>query len=66
MVWTIDTAVVLQQTREEVARMKRLLKALHLQLGDTKQFELMAEGPRDELAKMEAEIDRYLSRPRST
>jgi hypothetical protein len=58
----------LQQVREQIARLRRGLRALENQVKplNIHNFETLAEGPRDEIKKLEAEVDAYLSRPRST
>ena len=54
----------LQQTREQIARLRRGLESLKHQHGDTRQFELMAAAPRSMIIELEAEVDAYLNRDR--
>ena len=52
----------LNQSIEQLERMYRALAALRsrVQPAGSKQFQLMAEGPVDEIRKLQGEIDEYL------
>lgn len=61
---TIKNAAGLQQTREQIARLRRGIEAIRIRVeeANTKNFEVLTEGPRDMIAKLEAEVDEYLAR----
>lgn len=61
---TIKDVRGLQQTREQIARLRRSLESLKHLHGDTRQFELMAAVPRSMIIELEAEVDAYLNRDR--
>jgi len=64
----IENARSLQQAREQIARMRRALDDLRQRVEplNKKNFEILAEGPRDEIQKLEADIAEYLSRPHAS
>ncbi len=64
---SIEDARGLQQTREQIARLRRGVEAIRIRVeeANTKNFAILTEGPRDTIAQLEAEVDEYLSRTRA-
>lgn len=60
----IENDAQLDQTLTEIARMYRALAALRrdVQPQSSEWFALLAEGPLDEIARMEADVARYCGR----
>jgi len=60
---TIKNAAQLQQTREQVARLRRGIEAIRLQVEakNKTNFDILVEGPRDMIKEMEEDIDEYLA-----
>lgn len=60
----IKNARELQQTREQIARLRRGVDAIRTQVEarNTKNLKILTEGPRNMIAKLEAEVDEYLAR----
>lgn len=54
----------LQQTLDAIRLLKASVEDLRRDVGSRSQqwFELMAEGPRDEIEKLQAEVDEYLAK----
>lgn len=60
----ITTEAQLQQALEQIQRLCRALDSLRVDIfpRNPKNFAIMAEGPVDEIRKLQADIDAYISR----
>lgn len=61
----IENTDQLIQAIEQMGRMQRLLESFQrdILLKNPKNFAVFAEGPLDEIRKLQADIDAYLNRP---
>jgi len=60
---TVNSAETLQRALEHIARLRRGIEAIRIQVEEknTKNFDVLTEGPRAKIAQLEAEVDEYLS-----
>jgi hypothetical protein len=60
----IENTAQLQQALEQMSRMQRILDSYRADIlpKNPRNFAVFAEGPLDEIRKLEAEISEYLSR----
>lgn len=60
----ITTAAQLEQALEQIQRLCRALDSLRVDIlpKNPKNFAIMAEGPVDEIRKLQADIDAYINR----
>jgi hypothetical protein len=60
----ITTAAQLEQALEQIQRLCRALESLRVDIlpKNPKNFAIMAEGPVDEIRKLQADIDAYINR----
>jgi len=60
----IETTAELQQAIEQMGRMQRILESYHTDIlpKNPRNFAVFAEGPLDEIQKLQAEIADYVSR----
>ena len=60
----IQNTSQLHQAIEQMGRMQRILESYRADLlpGNPRNFAVFAEGPLDEIRKLQAEIDQYISR----
>ncbi len=60
----IETAEQLHQAIEQMGRMQRILESYRADIlpKNTRNFAIFAEGPLDEIRKLQTEISDYLSR----
>jgi hypothetical protein len=60
----IETTEQAQQAIEQMGRMQRILESYRADIlpKNPRNFALFAEGPLDEIRKLQAEIDRYITR----
>ena len=60
----IETVEQAQQAIEQLGRMQRILESYRADIlpQNPRNFALFAEGPLDEIGKLQAEIDQYISR----
>jgi hypothetical protein len=60
----ISNQAELEHAITQLNRMYRALATLHAEIPrESPQFELFAEGPKDEIARLRTEIDEYLALP---
>ena len=61
---TIENTAQLDQALEQMGRMQRILDSYRVEIlpKNPRNFAVFAEGPLDELRKLQAEIDEYLSK----
>lgn len=60
----ITTAAQLEQALEQIQRLCRALESLRVDIlpKNPKNFAILAEGPLDEIRKLQADIDAYINR----
>ena len=60
----IENTAQLQQAIEQMGRMQRILESYRADIlpKNPRNFAVFAEGPLDEIRKLQAEIDQYISR----
>ena len=60
----IENTAQLDQALEQMGRMQRILDSYRVEIlpKNPRNFAVFAEGPLDELRKLQAEIDEYLSK----
>jgi uncharacterized protein (UPF0335 family) len=60
----INTEAQLQQAIEQIQRLYRAIDSLRVDIlpKNPKNFAIMAEGPVDEIRKLQADIDAYINR----
>ncbi len=60
----IENTAQLNQALEQMARMQRILESYRKEIlpKNPRNFAVFAEGPLDEIRKLQTEIDEYLSR----
>jgi len=60
----IETTAQLNQAIEQMSRMQSVLESYRVEIlpKNPRNFAIFAEGPLDEIRKLQAEVDEYLSR----
>ena len=60
----IENTEQLQQAIEQMGRMQRILESYRVDIlpKNPRNFAIFAEGPLDEMRKLQAEIDQYITR----
>ena len=61
---TIENTAQLDQALEQMGRMQRILDSYRVEIlpKNPRNFAVFAEGPLDEIRKLQSEIDEYLSK----